>query len=98
MIKPKILTFADRLRSARLQMGATLGRVVSQKEVADHLGVTEGAYSQWENGVREPRGREAYEKLAAYLGVDPGWLAFGTTYDPGSTGPLGGEGGARKRS
>ena len=97
MIKAqKVKTFAERLVVARQQMGVRLGRDVLQKEIAEEMSVGESAYSQWENGVREPRKLETYEKLAAILGVDPGWLAFGTQ-EAGHAGYLPNDGGhARK--
>lgn len=73
-------SFATRLRQARLDMAARTGREVRQTEVADHMGVSRAAYSQWEGGATEPKNRKDYERLAKFLGVDPGWLAFGTHY------------------
>jgi transcriptional regulator with XRE-family HTH domain len=99
LIKPKkVARFADRLLRARLEMGARLGREVRQKEIAAEMGVEPSAYSQWEGGVKEPRGRATYEKLAAVLGVDPGWLAFGTRpAEPSKPGmPPGSSGGERQ--
>jgi transcriptional regulator with XRE-family HTH domain len=82
LIKPKkLVSFADRLKQARLDMGARLSREVRQKEIAAEMGVEPSAYSQWEGGVKEPRGRATYERLAKILGIDSGWLAFGTETD-----------------
>lgn len=40
---------------------------MSQKELADKLGVTQGAISQWENGITSPRIEKLIE-LAKLLG------------------------------
>lgn len=40
---------------------------MSQKELADKLGVTQGAISQWENGISTPRIEKLIE-LAKLLG------------------------------
>lgn len=41
--------FSERLKTLRLKRGLT------QQEIADVLGVTRVAYSNWENGKREPK-------------------------------------------
>lgn len=70
-------TFGARLKQARLDLAARTGQEVRQTDVAAHMGVSRAAYSQWEGGNTEPKNRKDYEKLGKYLGVDPGWLAFG---------------------
>lgn len=66
----------DRIRQARFQRQAHLGRAVTQTALAKTLGVSPGAVSQWENGTTEPS-LAVLPKLAQALGVSAGWLAFG---------------------
>lgn len=69
--------FSDRLKQARLDKAAREGREVRQVDAADEMDISRSAYNQWESGATEPKARAVYEKLAKYLGVDPGWLTFG---------------------
>lgn len=46
-------TFSQRLKSARISKNYT------QKDMAERLGTTQGAYQKWESGGREPN----FEKL-----------------------------------
>ncbi|SMX31302.1 adenosylcobalamin-dependent ribonucleoside-diphosphate reductase [Actibacterium lipolyticum] len=64
-------TFAGRLRLARKGTGLT------QEELARKLGITKSAISNAENGIAQSMRNLA--KLAEVLGVQPGWLQFGST-------------------
>ena len=46
---------------------------LTQKEVADALGISQPSYQQWENGKRSPSG-ETLEKLATYFNVSVDYL------------------------
>lgn len=74
--------FKDRLKQARLEKAAREGREVRQVDAADEMEISRSAYNQWEAGTTEPKSREVYEKLARYLGVTAGWLAFGESRQP----------------
>lgn len=52
----------DNIKKARLDAGLT------QKEVAEKLGVAQAQYARWENGGRNPKD-ETVEKLAEIFGV-----------------------------
>ena len=52
----------DNIKKARLDAGLT------QKEVAEKLGVAQAQYARWENGGRNPKD-ETVEKLADIFGV-----------------------------
>ena len=69
--------FSDRLKQARLEKAAREGREVRQVDAADEMEISRSAYNQWESGGTEPKGRAVYERLAKYMDVSPGWLAFG---------------------
>jgi len=60
-------TMGDRLRSRRAL------RNMSQGQLADALGVTQGAVSAWESG--QPPQFEMVKKLAAFFDVSLDWLA-----------------------
>lgn len=69
----------NRLREIRLAKG------VSQQIVANHLGITRQAYSNYENGNRNPD-NEMLLKLAEYLGVSTDYLLRGTQNTAASSG------------
>lgn len=52
----------DNIKKARLDAGLT------QKEVAEKLGVAQAQYARWENGGRNPKD-ETVEKLSEIFGV-----------------------------
>ena len=56
------LLYCKNLRSARLENGLT------QKEVAQHLGVVESCYANWEQGRTEPN-LEMLRKLSTLLHI-----------------------------
>lgn len=77
--------FGDRVLQARLDMAARLRRTVSQVEVGKAMGVTGVAVGSWEKNEKVPD-LETIQRLARFLGVSPGYLAFGegATLAPGS--------------
>lgn len=63
-------TFGDRLTAAREAAG------LSQRELAERLGVREKTVAAWENDMAEPRGNRV-QMLAGMLGVSLMWLLTG---------------------
>ena len=63
----KMEIFAERLKELRTEKG------LSQRELAKAVGLTQGAITHWENGVRSPSG-EALILLAKYFGVTSDYL------------------------
>ena len=65
-----MMTLQQRLKSLRL------GRLLTQKELAGLLNVSQNAIYNWENGNREPN-KEMIEKIASLFDVSPadlmGW-------------------------
>lgn len=59
--------FTERLKEQRKKNNLT------QKKLADILGVSQGSYANWENGKREPS-FENLIKLADLLEVSLDWL------------------------
>jgi transcriptional regulator with XRE-family HTH domain len=57
----------SRIRAARSARG------LSQEQLAELIGKTKGAVSQWEQGTTTPR-RELIDPLARHLGVTVSWL------------------------
>jgi len=62
--------FSERLKQLRIYSGA------SQKEIAEHLGITPNAYRKYEYGERKPS-YDALIKLSDYLNVSVDWLVHG---------------------
>jgi len=60
-------TFADRLKEIRKAKGVT------QKAMAEHLGMTEQAYQKYEYAMREPN-HETTIKLADFFDVSTDYL------------------------
>lgn len=69
-------TFGKRLRAARRAMFELVGREPTQGEVGAIVGVKPNAASAWEGDISAPP-LDAVPPIAAFLGVTPGWLAFG---------------------
>lgn len=69
--------FAERLKKARKQKN------LKQREVAEHLQMTQHSYQQYESGVRRPN-FETLVALAAYLDVTTDYLLGTDQYTPGS--------------
>lgn len=57
------MEFAEKLRSTRKKAGLT------QREIADKLGITYQSYGQYERGVRKPK-YETIQKISNALGCD----------------------------
>lgn len=68
--------FAKRLLQARLDAGARRGKMLTQTEIADKLGVSQVTVGRWESGETEPD-LATIAKLAKLFHQDPGDLAFG---------------------
>lgn len=62
---PKTCTYKKRVRPDGLTL---LDAGLTQKEVAEKLGVAQAQYARWENGGRNPR-RGTVEKLAEIFGT-----------------------------
>lgn len=62
------MQFGDKVKSARKELGIT------QKELADKLGVSLRTVASYETGNSLPRTREATRKLAEVLGVSVNYL------------------------
>ena len=63
-------TFADRLRKARHAVPG-----LTQRRIADQIGVTPQAYSQWEAGNNQPRDIvDVARKVEGVTGVSATWL------------------------
>lgn len=63
-------TIGERIRERRKELGMT------QKQLADKLGVKYQTVQAWELNSRNPK-LETVEKLASALGVSSGWLVYG---------------------
>lgn len=68
--------FGTRVLQARLALGARRGKPMTQTELAEKLGVTQGTVGRWEKALKEPD-LETISQIAKALEVDPRWLAFG---------------------
>lgn len=62
------MTIGARIRIARKRLDKT------QKEVADHFGITVQAVSAWERGETKDLSRERIEGIATFLEVSRDWL------------------------
>lgn len=63
-------TFGDRLAAAREAVG------LSQKELAERIGVSKKVISDWENDMKEPRANRL-QMLAGMLNVSLMWILTG---------------------
>lgn len=61
------MTFGERLRAARIERGIT------EAEVARELGLTQGAISKFEHGIREPAAGTLVA-LAKFFGLSIDYL------------------------
>ncbi len=55
--------FATKLKDLREQYN------VPQKEIADHLGITRSAYSNYEQGIREPS-LDLFQKICQFYEIN----------------------------
>lgn len=62
------MKFGEKFKTKRLKMNLT------QKEVADALGINRRMITRYENGLSFPRTKEAYKKIADFFGVDVNYL------------------------
>jgi transcriptional regulator with XRE-family HTH domain len=69
-------TFGKRLSQARRELAVTREDDVSPIDLARELEVAPATVYSWEADEKTPR-RDTLERLAALLGVTPGWLLFG---------------------
>lgn len=69
-------TFGGRLYAARLWKQSVERRSIVQATVAAAMGVTPPSVGRWEADIKEPN-LATIARLAQWLGVSPGWLAFG---------------------
>lgn len=58
----------NRIKELRLAKGVT------QKEVAEAVGISQGMLTNYETGKRSPRDKKVWEELAAYFSVDVPYL------------------------
>lgn len=65
--------FPERLKALRLEASLT------QKEIAEQLGMSQPAYLSWEKGKRKP-GLETLEKFSEFFGVSTDYLLGKTDY------------------
>jgi transcriptional regulator with XRE-family HTH domain len=63
-----------RYKAARIAYGKRLGRHVTQKQVAEALGLKKGTVSRWEAGTHPPDDPEA---VAKFYGCSPAYLQYG---------------------
>ena len=56
------------------------GNQKTQKEIANIIGTTQGAYAHWENGTREPN-LETLNKLKEYYKVSLDYLVGATDWN-----------------
>lgn len=68
--------------TARRRMGYRIAQAIPegtrQADVANALGVTQSAVSEWVNGTRRMTVQQV-ARLADHLNVERGWLAWGET-------------------
>lgn len=67
MCKNSYMKFNERLKELRLEQGLTL------KQVADSLQLTVSAYSNYEQGIREPS-IEVVKKICVFFNVSSDYL------------------------
>lgn len=60
--------FGDKLRQLREEKGVT------QQQLADALGITKSAISNYECGAREPKENETWTRIASYFSVSVDYL------------------------
>ena len=65
------MSIGSRIKQARQAAG------ISQAELAEAMGITRSACSQWESDLGTGPRRERLERLASELGVTYQWLATG---------------------
>lgn len=73
------LRLLDALHGLERREGHRVTFTALAERVAEALGasVSVATVARWFDGSREPKDRASLAALAAALGVDPGWLAYG---------------------
>jgi DNA-binding transcriptional regulator YiaG len=71
-------TMGDRIRLLRQ------AKALSQSQLAERVGVTAGAISQWESGLTKNIKLETFLRLCEELGTVPHYLIFGPGKQPGA--------------
>ena len=71
-----------RIADLRRALGRSAGRRVTQREMAEALGVHLGTVTAWEIGKQRPEG-ENLDRLAELLDVSPDYLLHGTESERG---------------
>lgn len=84
-------TMGERIRQLRE------ARRLSQDRLAETVGVTKGAVSQWENGGTENIRLVTFMALCAALMTDPEYLIFGPSRTPGEASDPAGAAKVRRR-
>lgn len=74
-------TMGERIKRVRENRG------LDQKAVADIVGVTAAAISQWESGATKGIKPENFLRFCAYFSVDPWAMVFGPEGDPSPKAP-----------
>lgn len=59
---------------------ARLAAKISQKDMAEKLGISPSTYSNYENGYREPP-MEIIKEICDYLGTDLSYLILGDSFN-----------------
>lgn len=88
---PPMQTMGDRIKLLREARG------LSQERLADLVGVTKGAVSQWESGGTENIKLVNFMKLCGELLTDPHFLIFGSSRAPEPAGNPGDPGQSRRK-
>jgi transcriptional regulator with XRE-family HTH domain len=68
--------FGERVFQARKALEADARADISKEEMGQRVGVAGATYGRWEKGEDKPN-LDRLVALAAVLGVQPAWLAFG---------------------
>lgn len=71
----------DRIRTLRSS------RRMSQESLAEILGVTGSAVSQWEGGNTKNIKTETFLKICEFFSCDPFWLGLGDSHAPDRPSP-----------
>ena len=91
------LRLLDALHGLERREGHRVTYTALAERVGEALGasVSVATVARWFDGSREPKDRESLAALAAALGVDPRWLAYGDAPgDPSDSAPGSAPGGA----
>ena len=62
------MTFGEKIKTLRIE------KQLTQQDLAKALGINSRMITLYENGISYPRTREAYQKIAAFFGVDVNYL------------------------